>query len=112
MIVNDLAEASLRALLKAHPYRQFPVVLPGQGTSVLTRVEAERTLATGTVPKLQKATTCLRDETILRLQNLLIESDTQFVVVLDRPQGQLVGLVTLHDLLRAQTQMAQKAEDL
>ena len=112
VIVNDLAEASLRALLKAHPYRQFPVVLPGQGTSVLTRVEAERTLATGTAPKLQKATTCLREETILRLQNLLIESDTQFVVVLDRPQGQLVGLVTLHDLLRAQTQMAQKAEDL
>jgi CBS domain-containing protein len=42
---------------------------------------------------------------------LLIESDTQFVVVLDRVEGQPVGLVTLHDLLRAQTEMTQRSKE-
>jgi CIC family chloride channel protein len=112
VILTSLNETDLRKTLTAHPYAQFPVVLRRKLQGVLTRVEAEEALATQTAPKLQPATTCLRDQTVGTLQLLLIESNTQFVVVLDRPQGQVVGLVTLHDLLRAQTAMAQQSEDL
>ncbi|MEO8427943.1 MAG: CBS domain-containing protein [Verrucomicrobiota bacterium] len=42
---------------------------------------------------------------------LLIESETHFVVVLDRKEGEVIGLVTLHDLLRAESAIAQKAKE-
>ncbi len=112
VILVGLDETELRNTLKAHPYAQFPVVLAGKLAGVLTRADAERALAAKTTPLLQPATTCLREEIIGKLQFLLIESNTQFVVVLDRLDGQAVGLVTLHDLLRAQTTMAQRSEDL
>ena len=68
---------------------------------MLTRDEVEKAFVEKRAEKMKSATVCLREETIGKLQQLLIESDTQFVVVLDRPDGQVVGLVTLHDLLRA-----------
>lgn len=41
---------------------------------------------------------------------MLITSETHFVAVLDRKEGDVIGLVTLHDLLRAEFAMAQKAQ--
>jgi CBS domain-containing protein len=55
---------------------------------------------------------CLRGQTIRELQVALIESNSQFVVLLDRLDGKIVGLVTLHDLLRAQTERAGNSDDL
>lgn len=112
VILTSLAETDLAQTLKAHPYLQFPVVLDGKLSGVLTRADVEKAIAAKTTPKLQPATTCLREDIIGKLQFLLIESNTQFVVVLDHPEGQAVGLVTLHDLLRAQTTMAHRSEDL
>ncbi|HTV76575.1 MAG TPA: chloride channel protein, partial [Candidatus Baltobacteraceae bacterium] len=107
--ISSLAESELQKILAEHPYRQFPVVLENKLQGVLTRDEAEDAFAEKRAVKLKPATVCLRDETIGKLQQLLIESDTQFVVVLDREEGQAVGLVTLHDLLRAQSMMAQRS---
>jgi len=111
VIISALAENELRKMLAAHPYRQFPVVCEGKLQGVLTREEAEKSLAEKQVPKLLPATACLREHTIGKLQQLLIASDNEFVVVLDQPAGHVVGLVTLHDLLRAQTMMTQRAKE-
>ena len=62
-------------------------------------------------PRLEPATTCLREQTIRDLQHLLIESASQFVVVLDRPDGKVLGLVTLHDLLRAEVEKGKAGDD-
>jgi CBS domain-containing protein len=48
---------------------------------------------------------------VAHLQMLLIESDTHFVVVLDRNAGKVIGLVTLHDLLRAESALGQQAQE-
>lgn len=111
VIMAGTAEGDLRKMLAAHPYHQFPVVLENQLQGVLTRDEAEKSFTEQRAVKLKPATICLRDETIGKLQHLLIESDTQFVVVLDRRAGHVVGLVTLHDLLRAQSTMAQRSKE-
>jgi CIC family chloride channel protein len=110
VIISNLAETELRKMLTAHPYRQFPVVLENKLQGVLTRDEAEKSFGEKRAVKLKPVKICLREETIGQLQSLLIESDTQFVVVLDRLAGHVVGLVTLHDLLRAQTMMAQRSK--
>jgi CIC family chloride channel protein len=109
--ITSLAEVEITKVLSAHPYLQFPVVIEEKLQGVLTRGEAERARAEKRAVQLRPATTCLRDQTIGELQQRLIESDTNFVVVLDRPEGKVVGLVTLHDLLRAQTTMAQNAKE-
>jgi CIC family chloride channel protein len=97
----------LRKTLDTHPYQQFPVVKEGKLQGVLTRKEAEAALREIRTPALARASTCLREQTVSELQHLLIESDTQFVVVLDREEGEVIALVTLHDLLRAESAMAQ-----
>ena len=109
VVLTSLAEPDLRAAWAAHPYQQFPLVCEESLQGVLLRATAERALARKTPVPVLPATTCLRHETIGHLQKLLIESDSRFVVVLDRPHGRVVGLVTLHDLLRAQTMYAQES---
>jgi CIC family chloride channel protein len=111
VIVTSLDEADLCNTLKDHPYSQFPVVLENKLSGVLIREEAEESFIEKRAVRLKPATTCLRAETVGKLQMLLIESDTQFVIVLERAGGQVVGLVTLHDLLRAQTAMAQQSKE-
>jgi hypothetical protein len=40
------------------------------------------------------------------MQARLIESNSMIVVLVDRPRGQVLGVVTLNDLLRAQAAMS------
>jgi len=104
--VTDIDPAAVQKLLRAHPYQRFPAVLDGSLAGILTRREAEAAAAAKRPPRLEPAVTCLRDESIARLQARLIESNSLIVLVVDRPGGQPLGLITLHDLLRAQTAMA------
>jgi hypothetical protein len=39
---------------------------------------------------------------------ILIESPTLMVAMLDRPDGEMLGIVTLHDLLRAEVSITQQ----
>jgi chloride channel protein, CIC family len=105
VVVADLAPAALQHILKAHPYERFPVVRQEKLAGILTRAEAQAALAEKRTPRLEPATTCKAQQTILDLQNLLIQSTTQFVVVLGRGDS-VFGVITLHDLLRAQVEKA------
>ncbi|MGA2180235.1 MAG: CBS domain-containing protein [Verrucomicrobiota bacterium] len=100
--LRSLDAAEIQAVLKAHPYQRFPVEQKDRLAGILTRKEAELALVENRAPKLERATACLREQTIRDLQRLLIESTSHLVVVLDRPDGRALGLVTLHDLLRAE----------
>lgn len=111
VIVGELDAMALRKLLDAHPYQQFPVVQAGKLCGLLTRKEAELALLEKREPQLSPAATCLREQTVSYLQMALIESETHFVIVLEREGGEVRGLVTLHDLLRAETSIAQQANE-
>jgi CIC family chloride channel protein len=111
VVVRDLGRASIQQLLQDHPYQRFPVVQAERLAGLLTRKEATAALAENRVPKLEPAATCLRGQTIRELQALLIESVTQMVVVLDTPNGKLLGVVTLHDLLRTEVAMAKSSSE-
>lgn len=103
--VAGLSPPALDQTLKAHPYDRFPVMQEGKLAGILTRAEAQAALDQKRPPVLQPATTCNAQKTILDLQNLLIESTTQFVVVTG-PGDSILGVITLHDLLRAQVEKA------
>jgi CIC family chloride channel protein len=111
VVLRNLNAAEIRVILKAHPYQRFPVEQNGRLAGILMRKEAELALADGRAPKLEPAITCRREQTIRDLQRLLIESTSQLVIVVDRPDGEVLGLVTLHDLLRAEVEKAKGDDD-
>ncbi len=109
VVARDLSPVTVAALLKDHPYRQFPVVTDGKPTGILTRKEAEAARAQIRPPMPVQITTCTRNRTVRELQAMLVESETQIVLIVAEESGALIGLVTLHDLIRAETAMAQNA---
>jgi CIC family chloride channel protein len=104
-LVGDLSNVELKKVLDAHPYRFFPVVLPEQPVQIIARREAESAIAENRPPRVEVAVTCAAAQIIRELQMLLMESTSGTVIVLDKPKGKVLGLVTLHDLLRAQMTM-------
>jgi CIC family chloride channel protein len=106
VILRDLAPAKLQEVLKSHPYQRFPVVQEDKLTGILTRREAEAALRESRAPKLESAATCLPHQTVRKLQGFLVESPSNFVVLVDDDGGKILGIVTLHDLLRAEVEKA------
>jgi chloride channel protein, CIC family len=110
VLLKDLSRETVEASLKQHPYLAFPVILDKQLAGVLSRAEAERALRENREPRLEPAVTCRPNQSIRELQLLLIESTTGVVILTDRPGGRVLGLVTLHDLFRAEVSIAERSE--
>jgi CIC family chloride channel protein len=111
IVVEDLAPTEIQKLLKAQPYQRFPATRGGALAGILTRKEAEAALAEKRVPRLEPATTCPPGQTIRQLQALLIESSTGLVVLTAADGHAALGVVTLHDLLRAEVEKARTSEE-
>ncbi len=109
-LVEDLSPVGLRQLLDEHPYARFPVMVDGKLAGIMTRGEALHAAREERQPELMQASTCLRTQRIKDIQLTLIEAESGMVVVLDRENGTPVGLLTLHDLLRAERRLASQAE--
>jgi CIC family chloride channel protein len=104
VILTSVEPSDLMEVLGKHPYQHFPVEPDGKLAGILTRPEAEMAVTEKRRPKLKPAVVCRRDQTVRDLQRLLLESADQFVVLQDEPAGKVLGVVTLHDLLRAEVE--------
>ncbi len=93
---------AMERLLRLHPYIRFPVLQDGRPIGILTRAEAEAARAEGRSPRLFTVTTCPPDTTIREAQRLLVESTTGMLLLIGPGDGRLLGLLMLHDLVRAQ----------
>jgi CIC family chloride channel protein len=108
VVIETLMPSEIQSILKAHPFQRFPVIKNGSLTGILTRKEAEAALAENRPPKVESAVTCLPTQNIRQLQRLLIESTSLMVVLIDSAKGRVLGLITLHDLLRAEVSIAKE----
>jgi CIC family chloride channel protein len=106
--ITDLSEAALKNALEEHPYRFFPVVIEEHLSGMASRRDIEEALAEHRPLKLETAATCRPADTIRDCQNLLIDSPTETLLLTDKPDGKILGIVTLHDVLRAQVAMADR----
>jgi CIC family chloride channel protein len=111
VVLRDPGAAEIQKVLKAHPYQRFPIIKEGKLAGILTRKEAEAALSEKRFPRLEAVKTCQPGQTIRQLQTLLIESTTQLVVLTDADGQNVLGLVTLHDLLRAEVEKARASEE-
>ncbi len=110
VLIQDLAEGEVQNMLSAHPYKRFPVIIEKSFRGILTRTEAQEALQEKRPPQLAKPAVCLPHHTIRDLQFILMESPVAMAALLDRADGNILGLVTLHDLLRAQVSLSEQEE--
>ncbi|HWF18053.1 MAG TPA: chloride channel protein [Verrucomicrobiae bacterium] len=109
IIATELDGKLFESLLQNHPYRYFPVTQAGNPPLIVSRKEAEMALAEKRPVRAEPAVTCVPSQTIRELQMLIVESNQQVVLVLDGEKGKVLGLVTLHDLLRAQVSLGRES---
>lgn len=99
--ITDISPAALKTAFDQHPFANFPVVQDGHITGILTRREMEHALLTGSPVELEPAICSDPRESISTIQTRLLESNAGIVMLKDEKDA-LLGVVTLHDLLRAQ----------
>lgn len=110
VVIRDLSPESMKKAIEKHPYNYFPVMEEGRLSGILSRQKARAAIDSGNPPVLQPVATCLPGDHIRQLQFKLIESPTGVAVMLDKPGGQIIGIITLHDLLRAEVGMTREHE--
>jgi chloride channel protein, CIC family len=108
IIIDSLDPKHIQSRLQDYPYEQFPVVIDGQIRGVLVREEAARALREKRPPELVAATICPPDGSLRAVESQLIESKTGFLLLQASPDGPLMGILTLHDILRAQQAAAEE----
>jgi CIC family chloride channel protein len=108
VVVSDLSAPALSELLERHPYGRFPVVLDGELKGIAIRADiVAAASASGQALKFEPAITCQPGQSIRESQALLIQSTTGAIAITDE-SNKLLGIVTLHDLLRAQLGVAER----
>lgn len=106
--IGDFSEDALKTLLAQHPYRFFPVVEKGVLRGIAARMEVEASIKECRALKTIPAITCRPGEIIRKIQARFIESSAGFIVLSDKPEGTVLGVVTLHDVLRAQVAISER----
>ena len=112
---EDLAtpEALRAKFAENEKFERFPVAAdPAAGRKepgLLFKPQALAALEVKQAVPVREAHTCLREATISEAQAGLIESKDGVVLIMDKAEdGIVVGMLTLHDLLRAQDALAQQ----
>jgi CIC family chloride channel protein len=106
LVFADLEPATLRDAFERVSYSRLVYQQDRQPPSLILRDEALPALSAGDAVPVHAAPTCRREDSIVKVQHQLVESRHGIVLILDSDDGVVVGLVTLHDLLRAQQQFA------
>jgi CIC family chloride channel protein len=113
VIATDLTPEAVRTLLATHRHERFPVVLQGRLRGVMERRAADLALRSAQSVPVETVATCLAETPLREVQSRLIDSPGQLAVVVDKigEDVRVVGVITLHDLLRAEMLFAKEQED-
>ncbi len=111
VIADSLKPEALERLMEAYPYQRFPVVEAGALRGFLERAEVRAALKEKREPRLAEAVLCSATASLREVQERLMESPTGMVLLQNWPSGPVEGLLTLHDLLRAEMAAAERAGD-
>ncbi len=107
VFLPDTTADVLRRALGSFPFGRFPVGDSSRVAGVVTRHEMQEALAEGRSPHLSPASFCWVDDTVHVVASLLIESPLGMALIKDHGTGNVVSVVTLHDLLRAQESLGE-----
>jgi chloride channel protein, CIC family len=92
----------MEELIDRFPYANFPVIIDGVLRGVVTRKDLEEAIGHGHDPAIFPAVTCSPEQTIREIGDKFVQAAAPMLIVVDGTGSVVKGLVTLHDLIRAQ----------
>lgn len=104
--VSDLSPDALRELMLEHRYKAFPVVVDGRYGGAIKRPAMLEAIKQGVEPPIEPASLCQPDETIYVVVERMLRESSDVAVHIDEKTGAVYGIVTLHDVFRAQSRAA------
>jgi CIC family chloride channel protein len=96
---------TMQELINSFPYAFFPAAENGAVTGIVSRQGLIDSIRTGTRPAQKKAVICTPEQTIHAVSKKFITHSIPLVLVGDPISGKVSGLLTLHDLIRAQASL-------
>lgn len=102
VMLGGLGESELREKLERFPFNNFPLFVDGRIQGIVTRQQMEESLNARTAPEVHKAAFCHPEQTVREIGRKFLESSTLVLIVVEKKTRQVRGIVTLHDLIRAQ----------
>lgn len=102
VVIASTAPEEMKKIIEKYPYNNFPLVEDGRVVGVLGREKIKSFLSGKSSLEIWPAIFCNEEETIKEIANRFVESPSSILLVRKADDETLVGIVTLHDLIRAQ----------
>jgi chloride channel protein, CIC family len=102
VVIRNLDPKTLHAVVDKYPYNSFPVEIDGRLRGILTRQQILESLLGEDTPEIRNVVTCFAEQTVREIGDKFIQSPINVLVVVNRESGAIQGIITLHDLIRAQ----------
>ncbi len=106
VVVTDRSPNALREFMVEHRFKAFPVVVDDRYAGVVRRPAMVEAVRQGREPAIEAASLCRADETIQTVADRMVRESSDVAVCVDEATGAVRGIVTLHDLFRAQSRAA------
>jgi len=100
--LRDFSTLTMRHMVDDYPYNNFLVFDKDNVNGIVSRKQLVDAIASGSVPQPQEPVFCYTDQTVGEASDRFIESGSQTLIVRERASDAVVGILTLHDLMRMQ----------
>ncbi len=101
--VSSLDPVNLKSIINSYPYERFPLVVNGELIGVVSRKAIQGALEKGVIPEIDPPVSCSSDQTIQHISKHFIDSTSGLLIVYEKGDNKVAGVITLHDLLRIQS---------
>lgn len=102
VVIRNLDPKTVHDVVDQYPYNSFPVEIDGRLRGILTRQQILESLLGKDTPEIHNVVTCFPEQTVGEVGDKFIQSPINVLVVVSRESGAIQGIITLHDLIRAQ----------
>jgi chloride channel protein, CIC family len=102
VMLDGLGEDEMREKLDRFHFNSFPLLAGERLKGIVTRQDMQQALLGGGSPEIHKAALCYPDQTVREIGSKFVESSAYVMVVVERDTKAIRGIITLHDLIRAQ----------
>lgn len=103
--LHGLTVKDMKEITDTYPYNAFPVFSDSVIKGILTRQQIENALQNKSTPQIEEMGICYTDQTVKDVGNKFVESAAHVLIVLERDTDAIKGIITLHDLIRAQADL-------
>jgi CIC family chloride channel protein len=107
VVIDSRDAKQFQNIVSTTPYHCFPYVKSGAIEGIVTREAMEEALRSGQAPEVSGACVTKKTATVRQAADNFMNSLHGFMIIVDGDETVVAGILTLHDLLRAQAAVAE-----